>query len=452
MSTNLILIGSSGARAARAGIELTAQNIANASNPDYVRRSLTQSELSGTGAINYQVSSTMSGVEIGGIQRPSSELIQRRARDSGSDLARVEAEVSGLRDAESALEQSGLYRSLVDFEASLTLLESDPTDPALRAGALESARQMAETFHFAEFSLSNSRDLIEDGVSVGVDAVNSAAVELARINKELVIAREGTAARASLLDARDATLNKISQEFGITASFDQYGAAEVRLTGSPIPAGQQGPLLVAGNSFGQLVADIQPDGTTTFNVGGAPFSAVSGALAGRAGALANIGTQQAELDAIAAETITRANAAQAAGSALDGSPGQPLFSGNSAATISLALTSGDGLALAPAGAPAGSRDTGNLTGLIAAFGADDGPITKTDRLLLSVSSRISGLDTTRQGLAIINAGAQAEVQSQTGVNLDEEATNLIRLQQAFEANSRVIRVATEIFDTILGLN
>jgi flagellar hook-associated protein 1 FlgK len=311
---------------------------------------------------------------------------------------------------------------------------------------------MAETFHFAEFSLSNSRDLIEDGVSVGVDAVNSAAVELARINKELVIAREGTAARASLLDARDATLNKISQEFGITASFDQYGAAEVRLTGSPIPAGQQGPLLVAGNSFGQLVADIQPDGTTTFNVGGAPFSAVSGALAGRAGALANIGTQQAELDAIAAETITRANAAQAAGSALDGSPGQPLFSGNSAATISLALTSGDGLALAPAGAPAGSRDTGNLTGLIAAFGADDGPITKTDRLLLSVSSRISGLDTTRQGLAIINAGAQAEVQSQTGVNLDEEATNLIRLQQAFEANSRVIRVATEIFDTILGLN
>ena len=452
MSTNLILIGSSGARAARASIELTAQNIANVSNPDYVRRTLSQSELASSGAINYQVSSSLSGVEIGGIQRPSSELIQRRARDSGSDLARVEAEISGLRDAESALEQSGLYRSLVDFEASLTLLESDPTDPALRAGGIETARQLAETFHFAEFSLSNTRSLVEDSIAVGVTSLNSSAAELARINKELVIAKDGTAAKASLLDARDATLRDIADQFGITTKFDKFGAAEVRLTGTPIPAGQEGPLLVAGNNFGQLVADIQPDGTTTFNVGGAPFSAVSGALAGHANALVAIGTQQTELDAIAADTIARANSAQAAGSALDGSPGQPMFAGTNASTITLSLNSGDALALAPAGSPAGSRDTGNLSNLIAAFGADDGPIARTDRLLLSASSRISGLDTTRQGLTIINASAQAELLSETGVDLDEEAASLVRLQQVFEANSRVIRVATEIFDTILGLN
>ena len=67
------------------------------------------------------------------------------------------------------------------------------------------------------------------------------------------------------------------------------------------------------------------------------------------------------------------------------------------------------------------------------------------------SSRIAGLETTREGLEIINDTAQAELLRETGVDLDEEAANLIRLQQAFEANSRVIQVATELFDTILGL-
>lgn len=451
MPTNLISIGRSGAAAARASIEITAQNIANASNPDYVRRSLQLGELAGTANLNYLATSTFSGVRIGGVQRPDSELVQRRARDSGSDLLRAEAELSGLRDAETALEQSGLYRALVDFEASLTLLTSDPTDPALRAGAIETARQMAETFHFAEFSLTNSRDLAEGEIAVGVDAINGAATELARINRDLVNAREGTAGRASLLDARDAALRDISQQFGIVTKFEETGAVEVRLVGTPLPPGERGVLLVAGSNFSELTATIDPAGTASFSFGGADFTPVSGAMAGHAAALATIAARRDELDTIAAQTIARANAAQASGTALDGTAGQPLFAGTDARTIALALTDGAGLALAPAGSPAGSRETGNLSSLIAAFGADDGPIATTDRMLLALSSRIAGIETTREGLSIINAAAEAERLTETGVDLNAEAANLIRLQQAFEANSRVIAVAGELFDTILGL-
>lgn len=42
-------------------------------------------------------------------------------------------------------------------------------------------------------------------------------------------------------------------------------------------------------------------------------------------------------------------------------------------------------------------------------------------------------------------------QSESGVNLDEEAANLIRYQQYYQANARVIDTATTVFDTILGL-
>ncbi len=451
MPSSLISIGRSGAAAARASIELTAQNIANASNPDYVRRSIQLNEFVGVSRTDFQQTSAFGGVQIGGIQRPSSELIQRRARDSGSDLSRAEAELTGLRDAETALEQSGLYRGLVDFEAALTVLESDPTDPALRSGAIESARQLTETFQFAEFSLSNARGLVEGEINVGVEELNGAAEELARINLELVNSREGTAGRAALLDARDAALRDISEEFGIITEFDEFGGARVRIAGNPAPAGQAGILLVDGSTANTLAATIDPAGTASFTLNGSTFAPISGAMAGRTSALSDISTRRSELDAIASQTITQANSAQAAGSALDGTAGQPMFTGSDAATITLALTSGDQLALAPLGAPAGSRDTANLSNLVAAFGADDGPIVRTDQLLLSLSSRIAGIDTTREGLTIINEAAQAELLTETGVDLDTEAANLIRLQQAFEANSRVIQVASDLFDTILGL-
>ncbi|RDB42331.1 flagellar hook-associated protein FlgK [Halomonas sp. DQ26W] len=54
----------------------------------------------------------------------------------------------------------------------------------------------------------------------------------------------------------------------------------------------------------------------------------------------------------------------------------------------------------------------------------------------------------RQGLT---AQLKAVQQSESGVNLDEEAANLIRYQQFYSANARVIDTASTVFDTILGL-
>ncbi|NQZ48552.1 MAG: flagellar hook-associated protein FlgK, partial [Erythrobacter sp.] len=85
MPIDLITIGRSGAAAARASLEVTAQNIANAANPDYVRRSLQLNELVGRANVNFEQTSAFSGVQISGITRPDSELLQRRSRDSTSD-------------------------------------------------------------------------------------------------------------------------------------------------------------------------------------------------------------------------------------------------------------------------------------------------------------------------------------------------------------------------------
>lgn len=445
MPTAIFSIGRSALTATRASLELTAQNIANAANGDYSRRTLTQSELVMTGSIGINAADSLGGVRPGIIERAESALVQRQARDASSALAAADAEFTAMREAESAIEGSGVFAGLVDFEAALTRLEGNPLEPALRISALESGRQMASNFRVANAALANARTLVQGEVGAEVLSVNELAAQLAEVNRDLVGVREGTAGRAALLDARDKALRGLAEQFAITPTINANGTADVTLAGTPPVA------LVTGAVAQGVSATFAADGTVAFAVGAAAFAPGGGAMAGRAAALSQMAGLQSELDTLAASAISIANTAQANGVGADGTPGQPLFAGTGAGDIDMVLGSANGLATAPAGAPAGSRDTGNLAALLGALGAATGPAAGADALLLNLSSRVAALDTRRAGLGVVASSAEAELLRKTGVDLDTEAANLVRLQQAFEANSRVIQVAADIFDTLLAL-
>lgn len=446
MPSAIFTIGRSGLSASRLSLELTAQNIANAANPDYSRRTLTQSELVMTGNIGIGASAdSLGGIRPGVVVRAESALLQRQTRDVSSALESAETEFFALREAESALETSGLFTGLVEFEAALTRLEGNPLEPALRLSVLESARQMAGNFRVANGTLANARSLVQDEAAAEVLSVNELAAELAEVNRKLVVAREGTVGRAALLDARDKALRGLAEQFGIATTINDNGTADITIDGVPPVA------LVTGGVAGIVALSLNPGGTLTFNLGGTAFAPSGGAMAGRAAVLAEMAGLQTGIDSIAGSVIAIVNAAQSVGVDEAGNPGPPLFSGTGAADIDIALASASGLATAPAGAPAGSRDTANLAALLGALGAETGPGASADALLLGLSSRVSALDTRREGLSVVAASAEAELLRETGVDLDSEAANLVRLQQAFEANSRVIQVAIELFDTLLGL-
>ncbi|MDJ0979150.1 MAG: flagellar hook-associated protein FlgK [Erythrobacter sp.] len=442
MPGSMFQIGRSGAAAARASLEVTSQNIANATNPDYSRRTLQSRELVGVSATG---SGVPSGVRVDGISRNDSAVVQQQARSSASELARADAELEGLRGIELALEESQLFEGLVEFEAALTQLEGNPLEPALRTNALETGRQLAGTFNFADTTLDQARVDSQARANESVSEINRQAAELARINGELVNAREGTVGQAALLDARDAALRDLSQQIGVETTFDDRGAVTVRIEGSP------SPLLVDGISASQVEGDFAADGTLSVRVGAVNFAPSSGELAGHAAALSANADFQTQIDDIAADLIARANTAQSNGVDTAGAPAPAFFSGTDAASMALALTSESQIATAPAGSPAGSTNTTNLRALLDSLADPQGPVQSTDRALLSLSSRISAQETTRDGLAAIAENAQATLLAETGVDLDTEAANLVRLQQAFEANSRVLQVASEVFDTILAL-
>lgn len=441
MSGNLLLIGKSGAMAARAALDLTAQNIANASNPDYARRALSMAEVASKGGITMEPGASLSGVRPDEVLRTNSLFLQTEARRTASDLSRADAELQGLGNAEAAVEQAGIYPAIIDFEASLARLSSDPLDGALRAAVVEDARRLAQTFQIATSGLDVAAQDIAFGADAGVDQVNLLSGELARTNAAIARARPGSSNMAVLHDQRDALLRDMADIAGVTTSFDVVGRATVQLGGET---------LVSGVEAFTLAKTSNPDGSLSFTVAGQSATLTSGSLLGASQALRALGELGTELDDLAALLIARANGAQATGIAPDGSAGVPFFSGTDASDIALALTSGDQIATAPAGAGVGSRETGNLAALRDAL-ANGGPASAADAMLFKLSSAIGARTITRDALQTIADTAGVALTAETGVDLDQEAANLLRYQQAFQASGRVIQVASDIFDTLLGI-
>ena len=70
----------------------------------------------------------------------------------------------------------------------------------------------------------------------------------------------------------------------------------------------------------------------------------------------------------------------------------------------------------------------------------------------SIGAIASEVKVTGTALTGILKETRSAQQSLSGVNLDEEAANLIRFQQAYQAASKLISVSSRLFDSILELN
>ncbi|GGD63917.1 flagellar hook-associated protein FlgK [Croceicoccus mobilis] len=444
MANDLLSIAKSGARSSRLALDVTAQNIANAATEGYVRRSVGLAEVASTGGIAPFTQLNLSGVRVDSIIRNADAFRQSEVRRTGSDLARADAELAGLQNIETAIEQTGIYDSIVGFEAALQQLAADPVDPSLRAATIEAARSMAGNFNVADANLAAAGDGMRFEAAGAVEQVNLLSDELARVNLRLARTADNSGDQAALLDQRDLLLQQISDSVGISTKINADNTVDVRLGDS------SGPVLVTGGTAASLTMTSAADGTVSFDLDGTAVAPSAGSLAGHAQALDMLAQMRGDLDTLATDMADAVNAAQGAGIDLAGASGTNLFTATGAGDIALAFEDGALIATAPAGAGAGSRDTTNLSALQAAM--TGGNIAgRMDGLLFDISSTVAGRQTMRDTIATIADQASTALAAQSAVDLDEEAVNLVRFQQAFQASGRVMQVASELFDTILGI-
>jgi len=444
MASDLLSIGRSGAKAARIGLDVTAQNIANAGTEGYVRRTIGLTEVASTGYNQNVGDISLSGVRVERIVRNADAFRQSEVRRTGSDTARADAEVNGLGNVESALEQSGVYTAITGFDSALQKLKEDPVDTSLRASVIEAARTMGATFQIAAKEMEAVGKGLQFEASDGVSQVNRIAGELARTNLRLARAADASSDKTALLDQRDKLLADLSLYGDITTSLSPDGSVTVTLgsTASSTP-------LVSGGATTALAMAVS--GTTiSYTLGSEALTLAGGSLAGQQLALSKLDQLKGDLDDLVDTIVTRVNDAQGLGTDRNGDPGADLLTGSTAATITLATSDPAMIATAPAGALRNSRDAGNLDAMRTSLSTAD-PAGRMDAILFDISATVSGRTITRDALATISDAARTALSAQTGVDLDAEGVNLIRYQQAFQASGRVMQVAASIFDSLLQI-
>jgi len=73
------------------------------------------------------------------------------------------------------------------------------------------------------------------------------------------------------------------------------------------------------------------------------------------------------------------------------------------------------------------------------------------QIVSQIGNKTRELDVTSSAAGKLLNEATLSLQNESGVNLDEEATNLLRYQQAYQAAAKVMQIASEMFDMLLTL-
>ncbi|MGS0728386.1 flagellar basal body rod C-terminal domain-containing protein, partial [Shewanella sp. 0m-11] len=95
----------------------------------------------------------------------------------------------------------------------------------------------------------------------------------------------------------------------------------------------------------------------------------------------------------------------------------------------------------------------NMAKLSEAKLMNGGKTTLTDvfeNTTLDVGSKTKSAEMSMGSSEAIYNQAYTRIQSVSGVNLDEEAANLMRFQQSYQASARIMTTANEIFNTLFS--
>ncbi|HTH27058.1 MAG TPA: flagellar hook-associated protein FlgK [Sphingobium sp.] len=440
--TDLFAIGASGTRAYRAAMGAVSENIANASTEGYNRRSLLlmESPSSATTSQFYRPGINFGGVEIASVARANNPYLDLAARLADSSFQNADARAQWMSDVQNALDDGslGVGQRLTAMFSAVERLAANPTDTTLRQNVLFAFEQINYAFQLGFEGLSNIQAGIASTAANGVVALNDAVGQLATANEGLRRAVPGSPNAAQLLDQRDLALANIARQIDATVTFGDHGVANVTYNGADVVAG------IVPSTF---AVSANANGTLAFTLDGAAVPVPqNGALAGLARSAAVTADRKVALDALASQYVADVNAWHQGGRTAAGNPGQPMLSiGADAATLALLISDPADIA----GASADGRVNGNLLAISNIRGTS-GIENGWSSIIAAQANLLNATKAEQAATSARNQQAQNARADVSGVDLDREAADLLRLQQAYQGSARIIQVARETLDSLFA--
>jgi flagellar hook-associated protein 1 FlgK len=446
-TSDLYSIGVSGARAYQAALGTISNNIANADTPGYARRMIELKESpAGTGTtIYYRSGVAYGGATIGKVVRMSDYYLDAAARNTGNALGSADQRARWMSDIQNGLNDGslGVGQRMSAMFASVERLASNPTDTTLRSNVLFAFEQINTAFKQAHTDLTAITEGIGKAAQTEMAALNDALKQLADANEGLRRSSDGTAAHVALLDSRDQALTEITKRINVTITFGANDVADVKYGAMD---------MVTSVAAGSMTVTQAGDGTLSFtatDVGGTTAAAAAptgGSLAGLSSSAEANRDRIIDLNDLADQYVSDINDWHTGGFTAAGvAGGTMLSSGGDASTLQVLITAPADLA----GANAGGVANANLVAIGGLRGS--GGIEDTWVNLISDHSNVVTATLAEQTAATSRDTMAQEARADvSGVNLDREAADLMRFQQAYKACARIIQVANQVMESLFA--
>ncbi len=459
----------SGLRSVEAWSRQTADNIANAQTEGYTRKSV---------SMVTRYSGDSSTVVPTGVRREANLALTNQHRRESGMAATHSAIADGLETYGIQLGQPGdataLNGLLTKLQTNLDMLANNPGEAALQREVVAAAQTVAEEVNKAWLAVQDVALQAKETFAAEIEPANRLMEEIAELNHKIAQEPGPTGARAALEDTRDLRLDALSQLMGIQVRFDDRGQAAVHTSaGTELVQGRAtNPLSFDANSGIVMAGSVEitpgKDGVRGFT---------GGSLAGHHALAYEVAPQMSlQLDELARGLVEQFTAADDTAVA-SGGPG--LFTDAQSAFTTRQDLAGR-LAVNDAVIPeAGGALWRMRDGMAALTEGPAGDSTRINQLIDALEAPATfngdaGLGTSHSlidfAAAVVSdhqvARSQAEARAEDlgtsarlietarldgqGVNVDDELQQLMMIEQAYAANSQVLRTLSTMLDTLLS--
>jgi flagellar hook-associated protein 1 len=432
---------------------LDQSNIANASTPGYAAQKANILPISSSGAEN----SSSDFVTVTSSGNAFTDAVVQAASSQASASQTHAAQLSPINQLFDITGSTGVLAAFQQFSTAFSKLSVTPNDPTAGAAALTAAGNVASAFQTIAASLDSQSSQVASSIQSTTAQINALSANISQLNVQTASStQENPATDANLRS----DLDQLSSLVDITTTTAPNGSVSVL-------AGGQLPLVLGDRSYALSVdPTAAPGSQVTSGAGGnapASFSGQLGALLQtQNGTIAPlIGSSNGEtgiLNTLAKGFADLVNTALSSGTNAAGKPGVPIFTynaANPAGTLALdttvtssqlglaTKTESNGVANQLAALPGSTAVADQIAGQSAEalFGS----------IAAGVRQQLSDAGTASTADQATLTTAQTNRQQQSGVSLDQEATDITDYERSYQANAQVVSILNQLTEDTINI-
>lgn len=436
-------------------LQTIGHNIANVNTPGYTRQRVniiaTRPEYNTLGTIG-------TGVTVANIRHIRDLFLGEQYRQENKSLGEWSYKEKILSEIESLFNEpndSTLSDLLNSFWGSWSDLSDNPDSASTRSQILGQADMLANGFHQLANQLNRQRDSIDRDLVNLTAEVNRLTTEIARTNLQIKSLELGNVKANDLRDNRDLLLDKLSTIIDVNSIENENGEMTVYIGSMSIVNGPNAIKIDTeiGNVGGKITHKLVWEGTSI------TLKNSSGQLKGLLDARDVIIPKYLEqLNVLARALVTEVNALHRTGYGLNGSTDVDFFDANYTDASSIKINAEIELDPSKIVSSASGEEGDNIIALAIHDLRDKRALNNNTHTINDFYNTMIGnmgveaneAKSLTSNFELLVKQIEFARQSVQGVSLDEEMTNLVKFQHAYDAAARVITAIDQALDTLIS--